>query len=63
MFSFLKADPAKKLQKAYQAKLQEAMQAQRNGDIRSYSTLSEEAQALLGQIEALKKQREAEGAS
>lgn len=44
----------KKLQKAYVAKLGEAMQAQRNGDIRSYSTLSEQADKLLKEIESLK---------
>ena len=36
----------KKLQKEYESKLSEAMQAQRRGDIRSYSMLSEEADKL-----------------
>lgn len=44
----------KKLQKEYQSKLGEAMQAQRNGDIRSYSMLSEEADKLYQQLIAIK---------
>ncbi len=43
-----------KLQKAYEAKLGEAMRAQRNGDIRGYSMLSEEADNLYQQLLALK---------
>ena len=53
MFSWLKADPAKKLEKAYKEKLEQAMQAQRNGDIRGYSELTEEAEKILKSIEAL----------
>jgi predicted ATPase len=55
MFGLFKSDPAKKLRKQYSAKLQEAMLAQRNGDIRSYATLSEEAQALWVQLEPLER--------
>ncbi|WP_144244290.1 DUF6435 family protein [Nitrincola sp. A-D6] len=55
MFGFLTGgNKQKKLQKAYEAKLGEAMQAQRNGDIRGYSALSEQADALLKEIETLK---------
>jgi hypothetical protein len=53
MFSFLRADPLKKLNKAYQKKLGEALQAQRNGNIRGYSLLTEEAEALWAEIQAL----------
>ncbi|MDA9285360.1 DUF6435 family protein [Pseudomonadales bacterium] len=53
MFSFLKADPLKKLNKAYQKKLGEALQAQRNGNIRGYSLLTEEAEAIWAEIQAL----------
>ncbi|MDA9316255.1 DUF6435 family protein [Pseudomonadales bacterium] len=53
MFSFLKADPLKKLNKAYQKKLGEALQAQRNGNIRGYSLLTEEAEAIWVEIQAL----------
>jgi hypothetical protein len=53
MFNLFKSDPQKKLQKAYEAKLTEAMQAQRNGDIRGYSVLQEEAEAIYAELEAL----------
>ncbi len=50
MLSWLKADPVKKLRKRYHEKLEAAMHAQRNGDIKSYSMLSKEADALWQQI-------------
>ena len=46
MFSMFKSDPTKKLKKLYEAKLKSAMEAQRGGDIRSYSMLSAEADVL-----------------
>lgn len=46
MFNWLNADPQKQRQKLYEQKLQQAMEAQRNGDIRLYSELMEEAEAL-----------------
>ncbi|MDO9518975.1 MAG: DUF6435 family protein [Pseudohongiella sp.] len=55
MFSLFKTNPQKKLQKAYEEKLTEAMQAQRNGDIRGYSALQEEAEAIYAKLEALSK--------
>ncbi|MCH8498255.1 MAG: DUF6435 family protein [Marinobacter sp.] len=55
MLGFLKPDPAKKLQKAYEKKLAEALHAQRNGDIRTYSTLSEEAEKLYAELLAAKR--------
>ncbi len=55
MFNWFKRDPLKTLRKQYSAKLEEAMQAQRNGDIRSYAMLSEEAAALWAQLEPLEK--------
>jgi hypothetical protein len=55
MFGLFKSDPVKKLRKQYSAKLEAAMQAQRSGDIRSYATLSEEADALWKQLEPLEK--------
>ncbi len=54
MFGLFKKDPVKKLQKQYHDKLEEAMHAQRNGDIRSYSALSTEADKLLKAIENIK---------
>jgi len=50
MFSFFKKDPTKKLNKLYGIKLEQAMHAQRNGDIKSYYLLSEEAHNLYQQI-------------
>ncbi|WP_339844436.1 DUF6435 family protein [uncultured Halopseudomonas sp.] len=55
MFGLFKSDPAKKLRKEYNAKLEAAMTAQRNGDIRTYSTLTQEADALWRQLEPLEK--------
>ena len=54
MFSFLKSDPIKKLQKQYDAKLEQAMKAQRNGDIRSYSEITAEAEKIYHDIQRLK---------
>ena len=55
MFSFFKKDPLKALNKQYLQKLEEAMHAQRNGNIRAYSTLTSEAEDILNEIEALEK--------
>lgn len=54
MFGLFKRDPKKKLQQAYERKLQAAMEASRNGDMRSNATLTEEAEALLAEITRLK---------
>ena len=54
MFSFFKKDPTKKLQKAYEAKLEQAMHAQRNGDIESYSMITNEAENINQNIQKLK---------
>ncbi|MDC0067355.1 DUF6435 family protein [Gammaproteobacteria bacterium] len=53
MLGWLKKDPAKKLQKQYEAKLQEAMLMQRNGKIREYSFLTAEAEQIREQMQAL----------
>lgn len=57
MFSWFRKDPIKRLQNDYHQKLEQAMQAQRNGDIRTYSELSVEAEAILKQIEAAESER------
>lgn len=57
MFGLFKSDPSKKLRKAYNAKLEAAMLAQRNGDIRTYSLLSQEADAMWKELEPLEKNR------
>lgn len=56
MFGFLKPDPARKLRKQYDAKLDQALQAQRNGDIRGYANLTTEAEAIWKELEPLEKQ-------
>ncbi|WP_415896568.1 DUF6435 family protein [Neptuniibacter sp. QD57_21] len=44
MFSFLKQNPEKILKKEYNAKLEQAMKAQRSGDIEKYSFLTRETE-------------------
>ncbi|MCA1773368.1 MAG: DUF6435 family protein [Halomonas sp.] len=56
MFGPFKRDPKKKLQQDYERKLQAAMEASRNGDMRANATLTEEADALFAEIERLKKE-------
>lgn len=53
MFSFFKKDPTKKLRKNHELKLEEALNAQRNGNIRGYSMLTLEADQLWAEIEKL----------
>jgi hypothetical protein len=48
--SLFKRDPVKKLRKAYMVKLEQAMKAQRGGDIKSYSFLSNEADLMHKEI-------------
>lgn len=55
MFGLFNSDPTKKLQKAYEQKLEQAMQAARNGDMRANASLTEEAEALREEIDKLKK--------
>lgn len=54
MFSFLKKDPLSKLNKQYAVLLEQALAAQRRGDIRSYSQLTSEAEKLGTEIDDLK---------
>ena len=46
MFSFLKRDPVKKLRQQYDAKAEQAMLAQRKGDMRLFADLTAEAEEL-----------------
>jgi hypothetical protein len=52
-----KSNPTKKLEKRYSELLEQAMQAQRKGDIRTYSMLTAEAEAVHEQIKALDAQK------
>lgn len=53
MFGLFKRNPKKKMRKEYDALLEKAMHAQRNGDIRTYSMLTAEAESLWAEIEKL----------
>ena len=53
MFSIFKKDPIKKLNKLYEAKLEEAMHAQRKGDIKSYAMITADAEKVAIQIKEL----------
>ncbi len=54
MFSIFKANPTKKLNKRLDSKLEQAMYAQRNGDIKYYAELTVEAEQIQKQILAIK---------
>ncbi len=54
MLSLFKSDPIKKLTKQHEIKLEQAFQAQRNGNIRLYSELTFEAEKIEKQIADLK---------
>lgn len=53
MFTFLKSDPVKKLKKVHAKKLEQAMHAQRNGDMRSFATITNEAEEIKREIQKL----------
>lgn len=55
MFKFFTSSPTKKLRKKYDQLLEKAMLAQRNGDIKTYSMLTAESEAVWKQIEAKEK--------
>ena len=50
MFSLFKKDPLKKLRHEYTSVLETAMAAQRKGDIRLYSELTEKSEKILNKI-------------
>jgi hypothetical protein len=54
MFGLFKKDPVAQLQKEYEKILTAAQQAQRSGDIKTYSDLSAQADAIYQKIQALK---------
>lgn len=55
MFKLFKKDPVAVLKKQYANKLEQALQSQRNGDIKTYSLLTEQAEKLLTEIDQLEK--------
>ncbi|MFK7824725.1 MAG: Lacal_2735 family protein [Oligoflexales bacterium] len=55
MYSWLKFDEVRKLQRLYDQKFEEAIFAQRSGNIRLYGELIAESERILQQINAAKK--------
>lgn len=53
MFSLFKSNPEKKLRKTYDIKLEQAMQAQRNGNMKSYAMITADAEEIYQQIQEL----------
>jgi hypothetical protein len=53
MFSWLKSDPVKKLRSTYNQKLEQAMHAQRNGDLRLYADLTAESEEIWQRIQRI----------
>ncbi|MGX5914008.1 DUF6435 family protein [Aliidiomarina sp. Khilg15.8] len=56
MFGLFKQDPAKKLRKQLALLQEKAMNAQRNGDIRQHSMLSQQADELWQEIQRIEAQ-------
>ncbi|MFK7872815.1 MAG: DUF6435 family protein [Oligoflexales bacterium] len=52
MLNWLRPDPVKKLQKIYEKKYAEAIQAQRNGNIAKYSQLITESEEIWKKIKS-----------
>jgi hypothetical protein len=55
MFGLFKKDPVKKLRQQYDQKLEQAMLAQRSGNLRLFADLTAESEALWQQLEQLQK--------
>ncbi len=53
MFSIFKSDPVKKLKKQLAQKQEQAMLAQRSGDLRKFAAITEESDLLMKQIQQL----------
>ncbi len=51
MWSLFKSDPENKLKKQLAQKREQALHAQRNGDIRLFASLTQEAEAILKQLQ------------
>lgn len=54
MFGVFRKSPLKKLEQEHEALVGKAFHAQRNGNIRQYSILTADAEAVRQKIEALK---------
>ena len=58
MLGMFRKDPSKKLRKQYDVKLEQAMLAQRNGDIKTYSMLTAESEALWSKLQELESEKD-----
>jgi hypothetical protein len=58
VFGLFKRSPLKQWQKEHESLVYKAFQAQRNGDIRLYSTLTSESEKLREKIEKLQEDHE-----
>lgn len=56
MFGFLKPNPLKQLQKQYEKLSEQAMHAQRNGNIELFAKLSKEADDVAKKMDELEKE-------
>ncbi|MGD1841249.1 MAG: DUF6435 family protein [Thermonemataceae bacterium] len=54
MFGLFKKDPIKKLEKEYLAKMKEARDIQRGGDMKAYALFMEEAEKMADELARLK---------
>lgn len=52
MFGLFKKDPMKKLRQQYDQKLEQAMLAQRSGNLRLFADLTAESEVLWQQVQA-----------
>lgn len=53
MFSMFKSDPVKKMKKQLAQKQEQAMLAQRSGDLRKFAAITEESEVLIKEIQQL----------
>jgi molybdenum-dependent DNA-binding transcriptional regulator ModE len=56
MFGIFKRDPVEKMRKEFSRLSEQAIQAQRNGNIALYSELTKKADDLMDEIEKLEKE-------
>lgn len=61
MFGLFKKDPMKKLRQQHDQKLEQAMLAQRSGNLRLFADLTAESEVLWQQVQALEQQQKSQG--
>ncbi len=57
MFSLFKSDPVKKLKKQLAQKQEQAMLAQRSGDLRKFAAITDESDVLIKEIQRLQSEQ------